>query len=603
MNTKTITYNPALWQLVPKEPTPVMMTELSIPFMAGRMAWRSALAAAPSAPENPADPMGWEEWRRTLAEKVDNYITVQAENEGDEPINEVYDDLKAHILATPFAAPEQPKQEGLTDENAKFEVWANEHNYELRRTDPAAWKVTYKVISTELMWRAWRERALLASHQTDLGLGLAKLAIEQKVSVLAQADQRITELETESSGLRIELATAMRYLEERDEQINELLASQPARTALEQYDLEQSPDYRKGYEDGRLKGFDVGHRYGMDQASQPAAPMDRTAFINRIVLAVAEIPDRDSPEDQPEMMLVTGDELRGIIASSFEIADEAKPQPAAPVAAVGGTLCKSYGDLGIAMGKLENNTLILEIKEKVRLAFGILWHVNAGKEAPAELQILSVLPEQGAYEARKALRELLTQEEKGIGIKAAADFLRALKSTQPSAAPVEAATPALKAWRVPSRYGSKVHVGDVMPTIPIGWDESECGAWYAEPCAMPLSSHLQPAKTAPAAVVGQDGAVAWQPEYRDTTEESCGCKYANYRLQLTDCGGEYEASPPPLYTRPQPTAQVMTDVQITLIRCSMPFAQSTDNEYVTGTKAQFVDFARRVLAAQREGAK
>lgn len=57
--------------------------------------------AAPSIPAA----VGWEDWRRALAEKVDNYITVQAENEGSEPINEVYDDLKAHILKTPFAPP------------------------------------------------------------------------------------------------------------------------------------------------------------------------------------------------------------------------------------------------------------------------------------------------------------------------------------------------------------------------------------------------------------------------------------------------------------------------------------------------------------------
>jgi hypothetical protein len=38
-----------------------------------------------------------------------------------------------------------------------------------------------------------------------------------------------------------------------------LQEAQP-RTLLEQYDLDQSADYRKGYEDGRLKGFEVGQR-------------------------------------------------------------------------------------------------------------------------------------------------------------------------------------------------------------------------------------------------------------------------------------------------------------------------------------------------------
>lgn len=49
---------------------------------------------------------------------------------------------------------------------------------------------------------------------------------------------------------------------------------------------------------------------------------NRAEFIRRIILAVAEIPDRDSPEGQPEMMLVTGPELTGIITSAFESADE-----------------------------------------------------------------------------------------------------------------------------------------------------------------------------------------------------------------------------------------------------------------------------------------
>jgi hypothetical protein len=35
--------------------------------------------------------------------------------------------------------------------------------------------------------------------------------------------------------------------------------------------------------------------------------------IEAVILAVAEIPDRDSPEDQPEMMLVSDKELRSIL--------------------------------------------------------------------------------------------------------------------------------------------------------------------------------------------------------------------------------------------------------------------------------------------------
>lgn len=48
---------------------------------------------------------------------------------------------------------------------------------------------------------------------------------------------------------------------------------------------------------------------------------DREEFIRQAVSAVAEM-DRDSPEDQPEMMLVSPQELRGCLESAFERADE-----------------------------------------------------------------------------------------------------------------------------------------------------------------------------------------------------------------------------------------------------------------------------------------
>ena len=44
-------------------------------------------------------------------------------------------------------------------------------------------------------------------------------------------------------------------------------------------------------------------------------PMDDKieAWANDIIREVAELPDRNSPEGQPEMMLVSADELRSII--------------------------------------------------------------------------------------------------------------------------------------------------------------------------------------------------------------------------------------------------------------------------------------------------
>lgn len=48
--------------------------------------------------------------------------------------------------------------------------------------------------------------------------------------------------------------------------------AKPKRTLLEQYDREQQPGYRDGYEDGRLKGYDVGLRHGAEHAANPKQP-------------------------------------------------------------------------------------------------------------------------------------------------------------------------------------------------------------------------------------------------------------------------------------------------------------------------------------------
>ena len=43
----------------------------------------------------------------------------------------------------------------------------------------------------------------------------------------------------------------------------------------------------------------------------------RDKFIHKICVAVAELPDRTSPEDEPDMMLVTRDELATIIRAAL----------------------------------------------------------------------------------------------------------------------------------------------------------------------------------------------------------------------------------------------------------------------------------------------
>lgn len=50
----------------------------------------------------------------------------------------------------------------------------------------------------------------------------------------------------------------------------------------------------------------------------PSATLAPKELSRRIALRVAEIPDRTSPDDQPEMMLVTPNELRNIVEDEVE---------------------------------------------------------------------------------------------------------------------------------------------------------------------------------------------------------------------------------------------------------------------------------------------
>lgn len=51
-------------------------------------------------------------------------------------------------------------------------------------------------------------------------------------------------------------------------------------------------------------------------ADRPAPPSP-SVVAEKIVRDVAELPDRDSPEDWPEAMLVTSDELRAIVLAAL----------------------------------------------------------------------------------------------------------------------------------------------------------------------------------------------------------------------------------------------------------------------------------------------
>jgi hypothetical protein len=66
-------------------------------------------------------------------------------------------------------------------------------------------------------------------------------------------------------------------------------------------------------------------------------------------------------------------------------------------------------------------------RDAIATAYGYLWHVNAAHDAPPEAEVLSITPEQAAYEARKVLRDLLTHEQRGKGINAVRAAMSAAK--------------------------------------------------------------------------------------------------------------------------------------------------------------------------------
>ncbi len=54
--------------------------------------------------------------------------------------------------------------------------------------------------------------------------------------------------------------------------------------------------------------------------------------------------------------------------------------------------------------------------QAIKTAYGFLWHVNNGADAPIELNVPSLTADAAAYKARLILRDLLTREQRGEGI-------------------------------------------------------------------------------------------------------------------------------------------------------------------------------------------
>ena len=136
-------------------------------------------------------------------------------------------------------------------------------------------------------------------------------------------------------------AERKQLLDEREQQVASLIKERDAAVANEkstakvatllQQDVERLHAERDSLRDSLAKCH-YGRDAAREQSTAPVSPptddeIDRV--VTRVVRAVAEIPDRFSPDDFPEAMLVTGDELRTILHNEMAVERERQASSAA----------------------------------------------------------------------------------------------------------------------------------------------------------------------------------------------------------------------------------------------------------------------------------
>ena len=68
-----------------------------------------------------------------------------------------------------------------------------------------------------------------------------------------------------------------------------------------------------------------------------------------------------------------------------------------------------------------------ELVELAKLTYGYLWHINAGLDAPAILNVTSITPEKCSRIVRKLWLDVLTKEQRGEGINKALEALATVR--------------------------------------------------------------------------------------------------------------------------------------------------------------------------------
>jgi hypothetical protein len=84
---------------------------------------------------------------------------------------------------------------------------------------------------------------------------------------------------------------------------------------------------------------------------------DREALAERVVQQVAELPDRTSPDDWPEAMLVTSDELKAIVLAALAAPPSAQEDAIDPLQQLLARLQANHGGILTAGVSLAIDTL------------------------------------------------------------------------------------------------------------------------------------------------------------------------------------------------------------------------------------------------------
>jgi len=89
-------------------------------------------------------------------------------------------------------------------------------------------------------------------------------------------------LELLNSGIYMSPVVQHEWENEKRKYLSPQPQLEPVRSAVKQYDLDQSPDYRKGYEDGRRNGYEVGKRHAAPQSELSDALRTLLDFQNDV---------------------------------------------------------------------------------------------------------------------------------------------------------------------------------------------------------------------------------------------------------------------------------------------------------------------------------